>query len=289
MESRMTMVLRIVLIATLVLGGGWVAGVELNAASPSGAPEPEAAVLPWSFGGVWEMDLRCADAAAGKHNTHATVVDGLGAAGQDRAVEDLRIALAGRMAGPQARVTGSPPPTPPETPVAATPRGGAAGHHDGAIAAGTRYTLDASPPRNGSGTRALVRATDESAPLERGWSRAQLAVAGSVPLDQEIPCAATADEYIAFIQQQDLLRLEGNVCLSGGSSTCHDHFVVIVARRAGTLGRDDDGQLVIFAMDAGGQYTTGRRIRSLQDAAAYGGALKRHLGNSHSHETGAEG
>ena len=53
METRIPMVLRTVLTATLVLGGDWVAGVELNTASWLTTLEPEAAEMPWTFGGVW--------------------------------------------------------------------------------------------------------------------------------------------------------------------------------------------------------------------------------------------
>ena len=156
------------------------------------------------------------------------------------------------------------------------------------VAAGTRFTLEPWPWRGDGELSVMLRATDDGLTLQAGWVRSQLHLAGSVPLLEEMPCDATADRFIALIQQQDLLRFEGNVCLGDSTSGCHDHFVVIVARRLGTLGPGDEGQLVIFTIDAGGQYTTGRRIRSLQDAAAYGGRVLRHLGTNHAHGGGSD-
>jgi len=295
MATRMPMVLRLLLTAPLVLGTASTDGAESHMTEPTGSPVARAEPLPDAFGGTWEMDLRCTAGDSKSPSAIAAVGAGDAAAGGARSVPlvqaappsprntsaDPRHAHAepaslARALGLRGRAPAQPPAAAPTTVVAT-----GAGHHESSIAPGTRYTLQA----GGFSERwARPVAAPDSLPLDAGWASAQLHVAGSVPLNEEIPCAATAEEVISMLQQQDLLRLEGVVCLGDDTSGCHDHFVVIVTRRRGTMGLQDDGQIVIFALDAGGQYSTGRRIRSLQDAAAYGGHKLKHAGSNHGHE-----
>jgi hypothetical protein len=284
--TRNPMVLLSVGIVALVLGTDAVAGADTPTSSVR-VFEPGTTVLPWSFGGTWEMDLRCTDSSQGKLPASRR-------APQSSASSDGRSGAQVPIGTPRNRAAVRESVTIPSRTRAGSdslaadsnlsPSATAGGHHNRAILVGTRFNVSAAPWSREADGGVMLRDDGQGPSLETGWTRGQLHLAGSVPLVEEVPCDASAEQIVTMIQQQDLLRIEGNVCLGASIDSCHDHFVVIIARRRGSLGPEDRGQLVVFALDAGGQYTTGRRIRSLNDAAAYGGRLLRHLGANHSHE-----
>lgn len=147
-------------------------------------------------------------------------------------------------------------------------------HDDAPLPVGARFEF----LRRIRGASAVHLRAEDGDSLPRGWQRVQLSLQGAVPLQRELPCGLDLRELLDEVQQGDLQRIEGSVCLGDHPDRCHDHFALILARRVGTLGPRDDGVLMVLITD---DPIPGYRIRRLEDAAALLGRSKAHEGDFH--------